>query len=79
MNEEPITTAENTYTILLRPEPGGAFTVTCPSLPGLVAYGAICARARVIHVDGIATLSSCSNDASHYPFGHPMVAPDHTV
>jgi predicted RNase H-like HicB family nuclease len=34
---KPITAAEHAYNILLQPEPeGGGYTVTCPSLLGLV-------------------------------------------
>jgi predicted RNase H-like HicB family nuclease len=28
-----------TYTFVFNPEPEGGYTVTCPTLPGLVTYG----------------------------------------
>ena len=45
---EPIAAAERTYIVLLQPEPEGGFTVTCPSLPGLVTYGETLEEARVV-------------------------------
>jgi hypothetical protein len=39
--KEPRTTAEYVYTVLLRAEPEGSYTVTCPALPGLVTFGEI--------------------------------------
>jgi len=59
MNEAPITTAEYAYTILLRPEPEGGFTVTCPSLPGLVTYGATREEARAMAADAIEGYLKC--------------------
>jgi antitoxin HicB len=50
---EPVTTAEYTYTVLLAPEPEGGFTVTCPSLPGLVTYGETLEEARVMAAEAI--------------------------
>jgi predicted RNase H-like HicB family nuclease len=50
---EPIDTAEYTYTILLAAEPEGGFTVTCPSLPGLVTYGETLEEARAMAAEAI--------------------------
>jgi antitoxin HicB len=50
---EPITAAEYSYTVLFQPEPEGGFTVTCPSLPGLVSYGATLDEARTMAADAI--------------------------
>jgi hypothetical protein len=36
---EPVTAAECICTVLFQPEPEGGFTVTCPTLPGLVTCG----------------------------------------
>jgi predicted RNase H-like HicB family nuclease len=52
-HQEPITTAEYTYTVLLQPEPEGGFTVTCPVLPGLVTYGENLAEARAMAAEAI--------------------------
>ena len=52
-HQEPIATAEYTYTVLLQPEPEGGFTVTCPALPGLVTYGETLAEARVMAAEAI--------------------------
>jgi antitoxin HicB len=38
-HRKPVAGAEHTYNVLLQPEPEGGYTVTCPSLPGLVTYG----------------------------------------
>ena len=52
-HQEPITTAEYTYSVLLQPEPEGGFTVLCPSLPGLVTYGETLDEARVMAAEAI--------------------------
>jgi hypothetical protein len=51
MKREPIAAAEHSYTILLQAEPEGGFTVTCPSLPGLVTYGETLEEARAMAAD----------------------------
>ena len=50
---EPITAAEFTYTVLLQPGPEGGFTVTCPTLPGLVTYGETVEEARAMAAEAI--------------------------
>ncbi len=59
MKKEPITTAEHSYTILLQAEPEGGFTVTCPSLPGLVTYGETLEEARAMAADAIEGYLDC--------------------
>ena len=53
--------SERTYTVLLRPEPEGGFTVLVPSLPGIVTYGetetealAMAEDAIALHIRGLA-------------------------
>jgi antitoxin HicB len=41
------------YTFLFDPEPEGGFTVTCPSLPGLVTYGETLEHARAMAQDAM--------------------------
>jgi antitoxin HicB len=50
---EPVAAAELTYNILLQLEPEGGYTVTCPSLPGLVTYGETLEEARTMAVEAI--------------------------
>jgi len=50
---KPITAAEHAYNILLQPEPEGGYTVTCPSLPGLVTYGETLEEARAMAVEAV--------------------------
>jgi antitoxin HicB len=50
---KPTAAAEHTYNILLQPEPEGGYTVTCPSLPGLVTYGETLEEARAMAVEAI--------------------------
>jgi predicted RNase H-like HicB family nuclease len=50
---KPVAAAEHTYNVLLQPEPEGGYTVTCPSLPGLVTYGEILEEARAMAVEAI--------------------------
>jgi antitoxin HicB len=51
---KPVVAAEHTYNILLQPEPEGGYTVTCPSLPGLVTYGETLEEARTMAVEAVA-------------------------
>ena len=37
--QKAIAASAHSYNVLLQPEPEGGYTVTCPSLPGLVTYG----------------------------------------
>ena len=41
------------YTILLRPEPEGGFTVVVPALPGCITYGKNLSEARKMAKDAI--------------------------
>ena len=41
------------YTILLRPEPEGGFTVLVPSLPGCITYGKNVKEAKEMAIDAI--------------------------
>ena len=52
--KEPITADEYTYTVLFEPEPEGGYTVTCPTLPGLVSYGETLDEARTMAAEAIA-------------------------
>src|SRR4051794_2399883 len=57
--KEPVILTERTYSVLFQPEPEGGFTVTCPSLPGLVSYGATLEEARAMARDAIAGYLEC--------------------
>jgi predicted RNase H-like HicB family nuclease len=66
----PITAAEHAYNILLQPEPEGGYTVTCPSLPGLVTYGETLEEARAMAVEAVeAYLESLRMDDEPIPEG----------
>lgn len=41
------------YTIVLRPEPEGGFTVTVPALPCCITYGATLEEANAMSADAI--------------------------
>ena len=72
---EPITAAEYTYTALLQPEPEGGFTVTCPSLPGLVTYGETVEEARAMAAEAIECyLESLQRDRLPLPESDVAVA-----
>lgn len=63
-----VSAAAYTYTVLLQPEPEGGYTVTCPTLPGLVTYGETLDEARVMAADAIrGTSSACATTASRFP------------
>ena len=65
---KPVAAAEHTYNILLQPEPEGGYTVTCPSLPGLVTYGESLEEARAMAVEAIeACLESLQVDDEPIP------------
>jgi antitoxin HicB len=65
---KPITAAEYAYNILLQPEPEGGYTVTCPSLPGLVTYGETLEEARAMAVEAVeAYLESLQMDDEPIP------------
>jgi antitoxin HicB len=44
---------EPTYTVVLRPEPEGGFTVLVPALPEIVSYGKTLEEARRMAADAI--------------------------
>ncbi len=46
--------ASKTYRIVLRHEPEGGYTVTVPSLPGCVTFGADITEARAMAKEAIA-------------------------
>jgi antitoxin HicB len=65
---KPVAAAELTYNILLQQEPEGGYTVTCPSLPGLVTYGETLEEARTMAVEAIeAYLESLQADDEPIP------------
>jgi antitoxin HicB len=73
---EPIITTEYTYTILLTREPEGGFTVTCPSLPGLVTYGENLEEARAMAAEAIECyLESLQKDGLPLPESDMPEAP----
>lgn len=73
---EPITAAEYTYTVLLQPEPEGGFTVTCPTLPGLVTYGETVEEARAMAAEAIECyLESLQKDGLPIPESDAPAAP----
>jgi antitoxin HicB len=73
---EPVTAAEYTYTILLHPEPEGGFTVTCPTLPGLVTYGETVEEARAMAAEAIECyLESLQKDGLPIPESDTSAAP----
>ncbi len=52
--KKPLTVEDHTYTVVFEPEEEGGYTVTCPSLPGLVTYGDTLEEARAMAADAIA-------------------------
>ena len=62
---KPAPATLHAYNILLQPEPEGGYTVTCPSLPGLVIYGATLDEARATAVE--AYLESLQMDDAAIP------------
>ena len=67
-HEKALAAAEHTYNILIQPEPEGGYTVTCPSLPGLVTYGETLEEARTMAVEAIeAYLESLQVDDEPIP------------
>lgn len=68
--KESIITYEYIYTCLFEPEPEGGFTVTCPTLPGLVTYGATIEEARAMASEAIeGYLESLRKDGLPLPVG----------
>jgi antitoxin HicB len=79
---KPVAAAEHTYNILLQPEPEGGYTVTCPSLPGLVTYGETLEEARTMAVEAVeAYLESLQVDDEPIPESdvvepRPLIEPE---
>jgi antitoxin HicB len=66
--QKAIAVSEHSYNVLLQPEPEGGYTVTCPSLPGLVTYGETLEEARAMAVEAIeAYLESLQIDGEPIP------------
>jgi len=53
IREETITHKEYSYTAVFEPAEEGGYTVTCPSLPGLVTEGDTLTEARMMAADAI--------------------------
>ena len=67
-HEKALAAAEHTYNILIQPEPEGGYTVTCPSLPGLVTYGETLEEARTMALEAVeAYLESLQVDDEPIP------------
>ncbi len=74
--KESVSAAAYTYTVLLQPEPEGGYTVTCPTLPGLVSYGASLEKARAMAADAIRGYIEClREDGEPIPESDPAPAP----
>lgn len=70
MDRINVTVAERTFYAVFQPEPEGGYTVTCPSLPGLVTYGANRAEARAMAEDAVAGYIAClEEDGEPVPDG----------
>jgi predicted RNase H-like HicB family nuclease len=74
--KESVSVAAYTYTVLLQPEPEGGYTVTCPTLPGLVSYGASLEEARAMAADAIRGYIEClQEDGEPIPESDPAPLP----
>ena len=74
--KESVSTAAYTYTVLLQPEPGDGYTVTCPALPGLVTYGGTLEEARAMAADAIRGYIEClREDGEPIPDSDPAPVP----
>jgi antitoxin HicB len=66
----------HTYTVLLRPEPEGGYSVTCPTLPGLVTCGETPEEAHAMAADAIQGYIEClREDGEPIPESGPAPAP----
>jgi antitoxin HicB len=73
---ESVSAAARTYTLLLQPEAEGGYTVTCPTLPGLVTYGETLEEARAMAADAIRGYIEClREDGEPIPESDPPTAP----
>ena len=74
--KERISAAAYSYTVLLQPEPEGGYTVTCPTLPGLVTYGESLEAARAMAADAIRGYLEClREDGEPIPESDPTPSP----
>ena len=74
--KESISAAAYSYTVLLQPEPEGGYTVTCPTLPGLVTYGESLEEARAMAADAIRGYIEClREDGEPIPESDPTPSP----
>ncbi len=53
MEKETVTATQYTYTVMFEPNEEGAYTVTCPALPGLVTEGRTLEEARAMAAEAI--------------------------
>jgi predicted RNase H-like HicB family nuclease len=68
--------AAYTYAVLLQPEPEGGYTVTCPTLPGLVTYCQSLDEARAMAADAIRGYIKClREDGEPIPESDPAPVP----
>jgi len=61
----------STYSVILRPEPEGGYTVRVPALPEIVTYGADEAEAMAMAKDAIELVLQSRNE-----LGEPIPPPD---
>jgi antitoxin HicB len=74
--KENVSAAAYSYTVLLQPEPEGGYTVTCPTLPGLVTYGESLDEARAMAADAIRGYIEClREDGEPIPESDPAPVP----
>jgi antitoxin HicB len=74
--KESVSAAARRYTVLLQPEPEGGYSVTCPALPGLVAYGETREEARAMAADAIrGYIERLREDSEPVPESDPAPAP----
>ena len=74
--KESVSAAAYSYTVLLQPEPEGGYTVTCPTLPGLVTYGETLEEARAMAADAIRGYIEClREDGEPIPESDPATVP----
>jgi predicted RNase H-like HicB family nuclease len=74
--KESPSVAAYTYTVLLQPKPEGGYAVTCPTLPGLVSYGASLDEARAMAADAIRGYIEClREDGEPIPESDPAPLP----
>ena len=71
VRKETVTTTEYSYTVIFEPSEEAGYTVTCPSLPGLVTEGNTLEEARDMAADAIRCyLESLQKDGLPIPVEH---------